>query len=527
MSNATCPRPRAHTLASNSAVFSFLACLAASGCARIIELDGYAVGEQMDLPQEPAKECVSNADCAAKSDPSVCVQATNTCVALKSDDCTIVSGDHTQEDAIVIGSMFAFGGAQAGASTARQNSAILAVHEINVAGGIPQGDSSARSRPLVMVSCDASGNLLRAGKHLVQELQVPAIVGPNGSQDTLDLSTQVSVPGGTVLITPTALASSIADLSDNGLTWQMVPTDFQRGPFLTLQIEAMAEEIMQQRGVATIKLAAVFRDDALGIGTRTSLNDLELNGLPLTTLVMRGLARVDAYDLKAVDQQQPTVRSYAEFAPDIVVLAGTSEVVENVMVPLESAWPADRPRPYYMLIDSLKNKELLDAVVGNDELRKRIRGTGLTPSPRSRAVYDAFQLSYQLAYPGSPSEVAGLGPTYDATYAIAYALAATQDQPISGRSVADGLRMLSDGATEIEVQAVTVLAAFSHLVNQEAITAIGTFGPLAWGANGAVLGGTLELWCIENRATRLSYQSSGLTLDLASGLLEGTYKQCD
>jgi branched-chain amino acid transport system substrate-binding protein len=437
-----------------------------------------------------------------------------------------VTGDYQNDNAIIIGSMFAFGGAQVGASRARQNAATLAIHEIAGAGGIPRGDSSGSVRPLVMVSCDASTDLMRAGKHLVEELHVPAIVGPNGSQDTLELSRQISVPGGTLVISPTALASSIADLSDNGLTWQMVPTDVQRGPFLTMQIGAMAEQIKDERSLDKIKLAAVFRDDALGIGTRTSLNELTINDLPLATSVSRGDARVDAYNLGSADHQS-TVREYAEFAPDIVVLAGTSELILDILVPLEKAWPSGRARPYYMLIDSLKNKELLDAVASDEDLRKRVRGTGITPSPRSKSVYDAFQLSYQLAYPGMPSEVAGLGPSYDATYAIAYALAATQDQAISGRSIAQGLRMLSDGRQEIEVQAVTLLAAFSRLAMKDPITAIGTFGPLAWGPNGAVLGGTLELWCIEKRAGRLSYQSSGLTLELATGLLDGHYKQCE
>lgn len=503
-----------------------IASFALGGCAGVLDLGAYSVDDQTVSAQEEEPECSKSSDCGSDSDaPTVCVAATHRCVPLKSDDCTTITGDYSADEAIVIGSLFAFGGAQAGASTARQNSAILAVREINDAGGIPRGGSSAAARPLVMVSCDASANLVRAGKHLVDDLHVPAIVGPNGSQDTIDLSRQVSVPGGTVVITPTALASSIADLSDNGLTWQMVPTDLQRGPFLTLEIEELATQLLAERKLEAIKFAAVFRDDALGLGTRTSLNALTLAKVPLATLVDRGQARVDAYELGAADQE-PIVRSYADFAPDIIVLAGTSELVQDIMVPLERAWHADKPRPHYMLIDSLKNKELLDAVSNNDDLRKRIRGTGLTPSRRSKVVYDAFQLSYQLAYPGMPSEVAGLGPSYDTTYAIAYALAATYDQPISGRSITKGLRMLADGPDEIEVQAVDLLAGFSHLVMKESITAIGTFGPLAWGPNGAVLGGTLELWCIENRGGRLSYQSSGITLELATGLLEGEYVQC-
>lgn len=503
-------------------VLQLLLTSAAPSCAGLLELDGYAVAEQISDSQNADGQCDVTSDCEGES---VCVKATHSCVPLKSEDCALVTGDYRNDDAVIIGSLFTFTGPQAATSTARHNAVLLAVQEIAGAGGIPRGDSSASARPLVMVSCDASADLLRAGKHLVEELHVPAIVGPNGSQDTLELSRQVSVPGGTLVISPTALASSIADLSDNGLTWQMVPTDLQRGPFLTLEIEELALQLKEARKLDEVKLAAVFRDDALGIGTRTSLNELMINDLPLAALVSRGEARIDAYDANATSQT-PTVRAYAEFAPDIIVLAGTAELITEIVVPLEKAWQPGKPRPHYMLIDSLKIPELLEAVADNEDLRMRVRGTGIVPSQRSRSVYDAFQLSYQLAYPGMRSEIAGLGPSYDATYAIAYALAATQDQPISGRSIAQGLRMLSDGRQEIEVQAVTLLAAFSRLAAKEPISAIGTYGRLAWGPNGAVLGGTLELWCIENRAGRLSYQSSGLTLELATGQLTGEYKQC-
>jgi ABC-type branched-subunit amino acid transport system substrate-binding protein len=507
----------------SSVVLQLFLTFAAPSCGRVLELEGYTLGTQIESPQGTEDRCDVTSDCEGET---VCVQATHTCVPVRSEDCATVTGDYRDDDAIIIGAIYAFGGAQAGTSIARHNAALLAIHEISSAGGIPRDDSSASARPLAMVSCDASVDVVRAGKHLVEELHVPAIVGPNGSQDTLDLSRQVSVQGGTLVMTPTALASSIADLSDNGLTWQMVPTDLQRGQLLTIAIENMADVLKDERKLEKVKFAAVFRNDALGIGTRTSLNDLTINALPLSTLVSRGEARIDAYDVSAPDPQA-TVRAYVEFAPDIIVLAGTAELIIEVLVPLERAWPAGRPRPHYMLIDSLKNPELLDAVTNNDELRKRVRGTGVVPSPRSRSVYDSFQLSYQLAYPGMPSDVGGLGPSYDATYAIAYALAATQDQPISGRAIAQGLRMLSDGRQEIEVQAVTVLAAFSRLAMKEPISAIGTFGRLAWGPNGAVLGGTLELWCIENRTGHLSYQSSGLTVELATGLLTGTFTQCE
>src|SRR5262249_2392884 len=158
----------------------------------------------------------------------------------------------------------------------RQQSAMLAVTQINNVGGVPS--SSAVPRKLVMVSCDESTDLMRVSDHLVNELHVPAIVGPNTSQDTLDLSTSVSVKGDTVVISPTAVASSIGALLDNDLTWLMVPTDVQRAPLMISQINVLEKSLEADRGTTSIKLGIVFRNDALGVGTQTSLNDLVLNG---------------------------------------------------------------------------------------------------------------------------------------------------------------------------------------------------------------------------------------------------------
>jgi len=489
------------------------------GCANVIGLNELAVQTQSADAGAPGLACKVQSECEGAA---ICRK--QRCVALESVDCTTITGDYRDENAIVIGSLFAFGGAQAGNSTARQNSAILGVEEINRSGGVPQHSTSANPRQLVLVSCDASANLLRAGRHLIEELGVPAIIGPNGSQDTLDLSRKLSVQAGTLVISPTALAASVADLLDEGLTWQMVPNDRQRGPLMTLELQRMQRELRAARKLDVLKLGAVFRDDALGIGTRTSLNDLQLNDEPLATAVSRGHALVEAYDLSSTDQR-PIVQAFIELAPDLIVLAGTAEVVQNVMLPLERGWPSDKPRPYYMLIDSVKGAELLEVVAAVPDVRRRIRGTGVTPSPRSKRVFDAFQLSYQLRFPNLATDIAGMGPTYDTTYAVAFALAAVHDQPLSGQTIAAGLRMLS-GGPELELQGSNVLAGFSRLAMKQPISAIGTFGPLAWGANGSVLGGTLELWCIENDAGRLAFQSSGLTLDLASGSLSGEYVQC-
>jgi ABC-type branched-subunit amino acid transport system substrate-binding protein len=498
-------------------------CLFGGGCNAITELDSYSVAEEAALCESNAV-CSDEASAAAGTTvPAVCVKSTGQCVELLSEDCDQVTGDYRSDDAIVIGSLFSTKGAQAATNIQRQQSAMLAVTQINDVGGIPSSTSTPRK--LVLVSCDESTDLMRAGDHLVNQLRVPAIVGPNTSQDTLDLSNAISVPGRTVLMSPTAVASSVGSLIDDDFTWLMVPTDVQRAPLMISQINALEASIKASRGVTDVKLGIVFRDDALGTGTRSSLNNLVLNGKPLSDPTNLGnRVQISPYDFSAENQNE-IIEEYVKFLPDIIVLAGTAEAISRVMVPLEAAWPSGAPRPQYVLIDSVKVPELITAATGNDDLRLRVRGTGITPASSSAPVYEAFKLDYQIAYPGS-SIISGMGPAYDATYAIAFAFASSLDGSIDGDAVKTGLRKLGGGDMSIEIGATRALSAFQRLATGATIEAHGTFSALDWSTDGTTNGGTIEMWCIGLPGGKPAYQSSGLTFDVKTKSETGTYTQC-
>jgi hypothetical protein len=250
-----------------------------------------------------------------------------------------------------------------------------------------------------------------------------------------------------------------------------------------------------------------------------------LNGKPLSDSVNIGTnVRIDPYDPK-MPNQQTIVDANAKFAPDIIVLVGTAESVTQVMQPLEGEWQS-ASRPEYVLIDSAKVPELLTAVTGNDDLRRRVRGTGVTPSMRSIPVNDAFMVSYATRYPNMPANIYGLGPAYDSTYAVGYAIASLRGQPITGANIGQGLRRLSGGATTLEVQSNKILAAFNALASGQALTVIGTFGTMQWNDNGAIQGGTIELWCVGNPNNKPTFATSGLTYDIQSSQALGMYTQC-
>jgi ABC-type branched-subunit amino acid transport system substrate-binding protein len=479
---------------------------------------------QQAIDPEPL-ECRTHDECTAiVGDAAACVKPEGRCVRLKSDQCPIVTGDLSSPDAVVLGSMFSLTGPQAATNLPRQQSAILAIEAINNFGGVP--GMGAVKRPLVLVSCDEVADLDAAATHLVRELEVPAIIGPNVSQDVITVSNKYSVAGGTLLISPTAVASSIADLSDNDLTWIMVPSDEQRASLMIQQINEIESQLVAQEPERRVKLSVVHRSDALGTGTRVALNSLRLNGLTLAENVSPnvGDVKIEPYSPEGVGLDALVARQ-VEFAPDIIVMAGLAEAITQVMGPLEQQWKG-QARPQYVLIDSLKVPELLTATSANDDLRKRVRGTGIVPTARSSSVYDAFRIDYQTRFPGSPSTISGMGPSHDAAYAVAYAMAATRDEPVSGASIAMGLTKLT-GGVEIDIASTKILAAFQQLSAGKPIEAIGTFAPLHWDSRGAPVGGRVEVWCIASGTPTAVYQSSELTLDLKTNKLDGTYTPCE
>ena len=513
------------------------AVILASGCNVILGLNKLSIGTDSGTNSVPDSGggCKTNSDCtneatsaaaAAGLDasveadgtvPAVCLQSERRCVTLLSDDCKTVTGDYKDDRAIIIGSLFATKGTTAAQNIPRLQSAILAVEEVNKSGGIPSSTAGI-SRPLVMVSCNTSSTLVGASTHLVSDLKVPAIVGPNTSQDTLDVSNKVTIQAGVVVVSPTAVAAQIADLRDNDMTWLMIPTDDQRAPLMIKDINNLETQLNK-----TVKMSIIYRNDALGVGTQTALDALIINGKPLADQISAGNVHIDPYDA-ALTAVSSILTKEIDFAPDIVVLAGTSETVTKFLTPLEAGLQPKGAKPYYYFIDPSKGQDLLNAVTGNNDLRVRVRGTGTLPNAASKPVNDAFSIDYGVRY-GSPTTASGAGPSYDAVYSIAYALAAMKDLPISGANVAQGLRKLAGGTESINTGTQDLQRAFSTLAGGQPIKATGTNCNLEWDDKGVVTDGTIEVWCIASGTTP-RFDSSGLVFDTKTQTYSGTYTQC-
>ena len=527
-------------------------------CATLLAITGCTVFDER-LPPKP--DCYTNQECSTElGEPAVCVETGTTeepaasCVRLLSEDCTTLTGDHLDDNAVVIASLFSTTGAQAATNIPRQQSAIMAVeaiNESNASGGILMSTSPGDTKKLVMISCDEIANLPRVATHLISELRLPAIVGPNLSQDTIDVTLgneAIGLPSsarsGTLLITPAAVANAIANLPDNGLTFQMVPTDVQRVPLMKAQINALETLLKTQRMVTTIKLGIFYRDDALGKGTSDALTTLTINGGTLAAAIQRGEVRVDPYD-PALAADHPLVATYANtFQPDIIVIVGTAEAVKYFMVPLEAQWPTSL-RPHYVTIDSLKVPDLINAVKASTVgLRTRVRGTGVLTPLESVPIFTSFQVQYGQRWKDAmgnpqPATISSMGPSYDAVFAVALSLVG--QTTVTGDTIAQGLTRLAtnpqtcmyDGAGFIESPCYaitdysrTLYRNMTQLLANEPVTEIGTFGRLEWDNTGAKASGLIEMWCIDGRGTNPIFASSGLTYDVKTQQTSGVYTQC-
>jgi ABC-type branched-subunit amino acid transport system substrate-binding protein len=500
---------------------SFTALLG-SGCALVHGLGDYSfAGDTNDTPVATAGEapivpravqCHENSEC---NEGQVCVS--ESCVSLKTPQCPRIAG-HIGDDAIILGALLSEG--TNSATDALEAAAFLAVEEINASRTMP---------PLAVVGCNASGDILSGTRHLVEELHVPAIVGPTAAEDVVDVTQQISARGGTLIMTPTAAVSAISQLADEGLTWRALPSDGQRAKLVIQQMQDLETLLRNTRSLTTVNLGIVHASDARGESAYEAIRGkLILNGRFITDPANEPNVSVDTYAPGAL--QSALAGKYADaFKADIVFITAVEQVT-GFIVPLEQALTEARAvnRPYYVVTDAAKTDVLLGAIASLPaDAKRRIRGVGMKPDPSSAPVLADFGEAYATRYGTEPplAVASAAAVSYDAMYAIAYAIAATSDRAPTGAGVAQGLRTLGVGEAAA-VGAKQARSVIEQLESRKSVSLRGTFAPLQWDASGDLSTGTVEVWCIGTRDGTPIFGGSGLTMDVQTQVVGGAFVQC-
>jgi ABC-type branched-subunit amino acid transport system substrate-binding protein len=153
-----------------------------------------------------------------------------------------------------------------------------------------------------------------------------------------------------------------------------------------------------------------------------------------------------------------------------------------------------------------------------------VRGIGVRPDGESAAIFAAFNTAFTSRY-GSNPRTSGMGSSYDAMYAIAYAIASTPGTPVTGAMVARGLASLGAG-DPVSVGQGQASLALQTLAAGKSIALRGTFSSMLWDSHGDIVGGTAEVWCVGTAGGATAFGSSGLTMDVATQFISGAYVQC-
>jgi ABC-type branched-subunit amino acid transport system substrate-binding protein len=528
---------------SSSALF-LLVGLALVGCTLIATPDTEQCDKDADCAQlgptfegfvcerhvcvETENSCKTFSDCNTSKDDALATCVEGVCVQLTSEDCPeVVPADAVGEGTIFIGSMGPLKGEYVGNGLPIVLGATLALEELDErANGLPLGESGARRR-IAMIKCHDLDDPLRVAEHLIEKVRVPAIIGPAFSGIALSVAQEVSIPAGTLLLSASATSPAITDLDDDGLVWRTAPSDALQAVPITALVQRFETRLRAERELTDsdgIKVAVVAKGDAYGTGLFDAVT---------STMRFNGKTAADnGGNFLGINYKDPSlekvdfsthVTSLVEFEPDLVLGLGTAEVVQEIMGPLENAWPTSGPpKPYYLFPDGGHVPDLLELAEADPSLFTRVLGT--VPG-RKGSNYDAFALRYKARFenvvPGTFAETG-----YDAAYLLAYAMLAAGNSEVTGKRIAAGLGKMSDGP-RVVARPDQINAAITALASGGGIQFEGASGSLDFNAKTGEAPADVEIWCVLDEKGTALFESSGEYYDAKSGEIAGSNEKCN
>lgn len=492
-------------------------------------LGGAFVGAVCTKDKTCLAACTTSRACAdALGGPAICHRDTSKCAPLLSQDCQTIlqePGALDKENPVILGILMPQTGENAQSMKPRVNAIELARRHIHKANsGLPPGVSGGATRPLVLLSCTDADDALRAARHLANVVRVPAIIGPAFSGVTTSVASQVTIPSGVLVISPSATSPTLTDLADNGLVWRTAPSDVLQATAMIKLVEEHVEKDVRAAlalpMTAEIKLAVVHKGDAYGAGLGNALfKGLRFNGKTPAAQADNYL-QIDYGDpLKVKDPAANYAKAVSDlvaFKPHVIITVGTTEAVTEVFAKVEEKW-TDSTRPRHIVADGLQVPELVERIGANDQLRRRVYGTIGAATGEN---YDAFVNEYKLNFPDTQADSYAAG-AYDATLLVSYAIAAAGNTPLKGSVVNAGLKktaMSGGGVPVIRSGYEDINKAFAAMPGT-GIDYEGASGPLNFDPVTGEAPADIQIWCVSAKA---SFVPSGLTFSASSGALQGT-----
>jgi len=439
---------------------ALLATLLLSGCSAVLNFD----------------ECKLDADCT-KNGAMFCT-SDHLCVGQLPAERLCTGGivpDKPAADAVYIAGLFHLTGELGDKDTELANAARLAVEQI----------SQVTSRNIAMVLCDTTNDAaVRSIEVAVSRYKAVAVVGPTTSTELLAVAPIINQDG-ILLVSPSATSPAVTSLSDGDLIWRTCGSDTLQAPVLASLIPTMTS------GHNTIVNVA-YVDSSYGDGLKTAF-------------VSEWAARSGSTVASTVKFTESTGGSDAVFTrlaqdnPDYTVFVADTDA-GAIMQKLYVSAPAAAVQ--YLFTDGGKGPSLFGAQPVTSVL-DRVRGTAPATPSAADPTFANFKLAYQDRFGSDPTTTAFVANTYDATFAVALAIAATANGTVGSTQLVSAMRrMAAPTGMVVEVKPATdFVKGATALAQGGSINLTGASGPLSWDAAGDITDAPIEVWGVKTNVT--------------------------
>ncbi len=493
-------------------------------------------------------DCATNLDCIAAnpSTPSICRRSDQTCARLTSDECTYKAepSDLTNDNTLW------FGIISPRTSGPHMEAAVDLVRQHIVrSGNLPPANVLAERRPMALVSCtNDKGTFSKSLDHLVNTLQVPAILGSNDSGDVVSMLTTHNLPkAGVLTLSPTASAPGISDIFNDGMFFRMSGINTIAVKSLAHVLKTVVEPQLHSGPKPLLgptdqmKVAVMHKSDAVGLADAGAAASIVFfNGKPATT---------NGSNYKVFDYGHPgdpantmpaaryaaVVAEVLAYKPHVIFVFGSLEFAE-MDKEIENRWTETAYRPIWLVVKGIATVFTND-IGSNEDWAKRVYGSQPLVDMKTPA-YSSFEQSFRANFPSLMVKATATPSYFDAGYVLAYAVAANGSKPITGRNLADAIRdhlIPVPGAAparQLYVGYDNVFTALTALSNGDRIDLQGLSGSLDFLPNGDV-SQTQEIFCMQTEpgpngtfGRVIGPKASGLIFDPTTETVMGSISGC-
>jgi eukaryotic-like serine/threonine-protein kinase len=441
------------------------------------------------------------------------------CAALASVDCSIEARpeDVGDDSTVWIGAMFPTQGPMADSFDGALRDVELGRRDfLEVESGLPSPHAGSPPRPIGLVLCDDSVDPMRAARHLVDDLGLPAIIGFARSKEVSDLAASLLNPRrvlGLASNTAAMLTAIPAPPGEPRMVWRTTISTTMNIAVQSALVSDVLEPDLRAHGLPAsepLRVAFTNVDNTTGMSNADAIvASLRFNG--------RSAADNGESFRQFVVHDGPPTREEAKriavdiaaFRPHVVLDAATDSEIVGA---LESAWQGGQ-RPRYV-VSSIESGPLLDAGLAPRVLDVEAHGRA--------SAEDKLQLRYGSVFDRKtmPTKSETGGP-YDAFYTLAYAMLAVGDAPVTGPSLARAFARLARGEA-IDVGPGGILQATAALQRGESIDLEGVMTLLDFDPRTGDPTVDLRISCVRNGRTAVTLTDSGLRWDRTAKRVTGT-----